>query len=106
MPPACAPDDRLAAARARDDALRDLPALPAPVLRPEAAVTGRRLAEIRRRLAEAEARERAPWDGLAAAEAEMAEVLASTAGAALPAARGRAASLLTGHRHATPGEAA
>lgn len=97
----------LAAARARDDALRDLPALPAPVLRPEAAVTGRRLAEIRQRLAEAEARERAAHDGLAAAEAEMAEVLASTGGRC-PACGTPAvpASLLTGHRHATPGEAA
>ncbi len=70
-------------------------------------MTGRRLAEIRRRLAEAEARERAAHDGLAAAEAEMAEVLASTGGRC-PACGtpGRAASLLTGHRHATPGEAA
>ncbi|UHC14098.1 AAA family ATPase [Methylobacterium currus] len=97
----------LAAAEGRARALRDLPAPPAPVLRPDAAATARRLAEIGRRLAEAEAREMSARDGLAAAEAEMAEVLASTGGrcpaCGTPAAP---ASLLAGHRHARTGEAA
>jgi DNA repair exonuclease SbcCD ATPase subunit len=97
----------LADAERRSRALRDLPAPPAPVLRPDAAATARRLAEIGRRLAEARARESSARDGLAAAEAEMAEVLASTGGrcpaCGTPAAP---ASLLTGHRHAPAGEAA
>ncbi|MGF3023681.1 AAA family ATPase [Methylobacterium aquaticum] len=97
----------LAAAQARDAALRDLPAPPAPVLRPDAAATARRLAEIGRRLAEAEARTATARDGLAAAETEMAAVLASTGGRC-PACGAPAApaSLLAGHRHAAPGEAA
>lgn len=97
----------LADAEGRVQALRDLPAPPAPVLRPDAAATARRLAEIGRRLAEAQGREAAACDGLAAAEAEMAEVLAATGGrcpaCGTPAAP---AALLTGHRHAPAGEAA
>ncbi|PIK70427.1 DNA repair protein, partial [Methylobacterium frigidaeris] len=70
----------LADAEGRAVALRDLPAPLQPVLRPDAAATARRLAEIGRHLAEARARETAARDGLAAAEAEMAQVLASTGG--------------------------
>lgn len=90
----------LAQAQAREATLRDLPAAPSPVLRRDAAATGRRLAGIRDRLAEAEARAAAARDGLAAAEAEMAEVLASTGGRC-PACGNPAApaSLLAGHRH-------
>lgn len=95
----------LAEAEERAAALRDLPAPPA--LRPDAAATRQRLAEIGRRLAEAEDRKAAARDGLAAAEAEMAEVLASTGGrcpaCGTPAAP---AALLAGHRHARAGEAA
>ncbi|MET7245115.1 AAA family ATPase [Methylobacterium sp. EM32] len=97
----------LADADGRAQALRDLPAPPVPVLRPDAAATARRLAEIGRRLAEAQGREAASRDGLAAAEAEMAEVLAATGGrcpaCGTPAAP---AALLAGHRHVPAGEAA
>ncbi|WP_246102018.1 AAA family ATPase [Methylobacterium terricola] len=98
----------LADAERRAAALHDLPTtLPQPVLRPDAVATARRLAEIGRHLAEARAREAASRDGLAAAEAEMAAVLAATGGrcpaCGTPAAP---ATLLAGHRHARSGEAA
>ncbi|KMO20945.1 AAA family ATPase [Methylobacterium platani] len=98
----------LADAQGRAAALRDLPeAPPRPVLRPGAAATARRLAEIGRGLAAARARETASRDGLAAAEAEMAQVLARTGGlcpaCGTPVAP---ASLLAGHRHARPEAAA
>ncbi len=54
------PGPRPRQAQARDATLRDLPAAPSPVLRPDAAATGRRLAGIRDRLAEAEAGRRRP----------------------------------------------
>nr|WP_245442925.1 hypothetical protein [Methylobacterium terrae] len=88
--------------------MRTLPeAAPRPVLRPQTGVTGDRLAEIGRRLAEAKERVALARDGLAAAEGEMAALLATTGGrcpaCGTPAAP---ASLLAGHRHARPEEAA